>query len=172
MKCSRKILQNLPHFWNMKTHIVFFVFHFVLLYFFPNECLVSFIRGKTSSMKWKKKCVFSYSKNMANYEAFCWNISSGINLPFMNSVCSPTYLYASKYTWALIYKYFSISEPSNGPHKCLFMLFRILFTHWIMLAFVLLFSQRWQWLMKGIVQFANQYIIEMSQQDTLWKEGL
>ena len=38
MKSSRKTLQNLPYFWNMKTHVVFFVFHFVLLYFFPNEC--------------------------------------------------------------------------------------------------------------------------------------
>ena len=28
-------IQNLPYFWNTKTHVVFFVFHFVLLYFFP-----------------------------------------------------------------------------------------------------------------------------------------
>ena len=34
-KCSRETLQNLPYFWNTKTHIVFFVFHFVLFYFFP-----------------------------------------------------------------------------------------------------------------------------------------
>ena len=38
MKSSRKMLQNLPYFWNMKIHVVFFVFHFMLLYFFPNEC--------------------------------------------------------------------------------------------------------------------------------------
>ena len=31
-------IQNLPYFWNTKTHVVFFVFHFVLLYFFLNEC--------------------------------------------------------------------------------------------------------------------------------------
>ena len=37
-KSSRKMLQNLPYFWNTKIHVVFFVFHFVLLYFFPNEC--------------------------------------------------------------------------------------------------------------------------------------
>ena len=38
MKMYSKTLQNLPYFWNTKTHVVFFVFHFVLLYFFPNEC--------------------------------------------------------------------------------------------------------------------------------------
>ena len=38
MKSSRKMLLNLPYFWNTKTHIVFFIFHFVLLYFSPNEC--------------------------------------------------------------------------------------------------------------------------------------
>ena len=36
MKCSSKTLQNLPYFWNMKTHLVFFSFHVTL--FFPNEC--------------------------------------------------------------------------------------------------------------------------------------
>ena len=34
MKCSSKTLQNLPYFWNTKTHAVFFVFHFVQLYIF------------------------------------------------------------------------------------------------------------------------------------------
>ena len=34
MKCSSEMLQNLPYFWNTKTHVVFFIFHFVLLYFF------------------------------------------------------------------------------------------------------------------------------------------
>ena len=38
MNCLRKMLQNLQYFWNTKTHVVFFVFHFVLFYFFPNEC--------------------------------------------------------------------------------------------------------------------------------------
>ena len=32
MKCASKTLQNLPFFLNKKTHIVFFVLHFVLLY--------------------------------------------------------------------------------------------------------------------------------------------
>ena len=31
---SEIMLQILPYFWNMKTHVVFFVFHFMLLYFF------------------------------------------------------------------------------------------------------------------------------------------
>ena len=36
MKWSNKILQNLPYCYHKKTHIVFFVFHFVQLYFFPS----------------------------------------------------------------------------------------------------------------------------------------
>ena len=31
LKCSRETLQNLPYFCNKKTHVVFFVFHFVQL---------------------------------------------------------------------------------------------------------------------------------------------
>ena len=38
MKCSSETIQNLPYFWNMKNHVDFFIFHFILLYFFPNEC--------------------------------------------------------------------------------------------------------------------------------------
>ena len=38
MKWPSEMLQFLPYFWNMKTHIVFFAFHFVQLYFFPYEC--------------------------------------------------------------------------------------------------------------------------------------
>ena len=33
----------------------------------------------------KKLRGFSYSKSMANFEAFCWNISSSINLLFLKS---------------------------------------------------------------------------------------
>ena len=36
MKCLSEILQNLPYFIYMKTQSCFF--HFILLYFFPNEC--------------------------------------------------------------------------------------------------------------------------------------
>ena len=38
MKCSSKMHQNLLHFMYKKTHVVFFVFHFVQLYSFPYEC--------------------------------------------------------------------------------------------------------------------------------------
>ena len=37
-KCFSEILQNLLYFMYKKTHVVFFVFHFVQLYFFPYEC--------------------------------------------------------------------------------------------------------------------------------------
>ena len=34
MKCSSEMLQNLLYFMYKKTHVVFFVFHFVQLYIF------------------------------------------------------------------------------------------------------------------------------------------
>ena len=93
MKSSSEMLQNLPYFWNMKTHIV--IFHFMLLYFFPNECpdLCRHRTGhslgekiKQHKMKNKKKLRgFSYSKRMANFEAFRWNFSSGTNPEIVRS---------------------------------------------------------------------------------------
>ena len=53
------MLQNLPYFWNTKTNIGI-----------KNE---------------KKLHGFSYSKNMANFESFRWNISSSINFFFQKS---------------------------------------------------------------------------------------
>ena len=38
MKCSSEMLQKWSYFWNMKTHVVFLIIHFMLLYFFSNEC--------------------------------------------------------------------------------------------------------------------------------------
>ena len=38
MKCSSEMLQNLLYFMYKKTHVVFFVFHFMQLYILPNEC--------------------------------------------------------------------------------------------------------------------------------------
>ena len=35
MKWPSEKLQNFPYFWNKKTNVVFFVFHFLLLYYFP-----------------------------------------------------------------------------------------------------------------------------------------
>ena len=84
------MLKNLPYFCNMKTHVVFFIFQFQLLYFFPNEC-PGLCRQQTREknqhqMKNEKKLYrFSYYKNMANFEAFHWNISSFINLLFLKS---------------------------------------------------------------------------------------
>ena len=35
----RFVLDEMTYFWNTKTHVVFFfVVHFMLLYFSPNEC--------------------------------------------------------------------------------------------------------------------------------------
>ena len=45
MKLLSETLQNLPQFWNMKTQIICFVFHFVLLYFFPWSMLILFLKS-------------------------------------------------------------------------------------------------------------------------------
>ena len=57
MKLPNEMLQNLPNFWNMKTHIVFFIFYFGFV-------IVDAGPGRL--------CLFglSYSKNLANFEAF------------------------------------------------------------------------------------------------------
>ena len=49
----------------------------------------AFNKGQTlSSMKQKLLvCRFSYSKSMANFESFRWNISSSIKLLFLKSSC-------------------------------------------------------------------------------------
>ena len=59
----------------MKTYVIFFVFHFVLLYFFPNECpvYVDIDQGKNKvaqNEKGKKLHGFSYSKNTVNFVAY------------------------------------------------------------------------------------------------------
>ena len=38
MKWPSEMLQNLPYFWNTKSHIVFFVFHFELLWICYSGC--------------------------------------------------------------------------------------------------------------------------------------
>ena len=73
MKLSSKMNQNLPYYWNTKTHVVFF--HFISCYFifFPDidqgihwgEKL-----SRTKNETRKKLSVFLYSKNMANFKVF------------------------------------------------------------------------------------------------------
>ena len=70
---------------------VCFVFHFVQNYcanFSDTNQLRAFIRGKKFHKPDNEKItihVFSYSKNIANFEAFCQVISSSINLLFLKS---------------------------------------------------------------------------------------
>ena len=83
MKWPSKMLQNLLYFWNMKTQEVFFVFHFMLLYFFPllnGLVYVDIDQGVSIREKYKiaaqnekrkKLCGLSNDKNIANFEAFC-----------------------------------------------------------------------------------------------------
>ena len=67
MKLSSEMLQILPYFWNKKSPIAFFVFHFEQLWI----C--------NSGMPW------SMSKNMANFEAIRETISTSINILFLKS---------------------------------------------------------------------------------------
>ena len=76
MKWADEMLQNLPYFWNTNTHVGFF--HFLLHYFFRNELVAQ-------NEKQNKKHGFMYSINIANFEAFRWLISSGINFLFLKS---------------------------------------------------------------------------------------
>ena len=87
MKLSSKMLQNLPYFWNKKTPKFFFHFEQLLinpkLKHKPGHPLLKI----QSFSNWEKKLFgSSYSKNMANFEAFCQTISSSINLLFLKSV--------------------------------------------------------------------------------------
>ena len=64
-------IQNLPYFWNTKTHVVFFFsFHAKkcpgLCRHRPEHSLGKKIFAWNE--KWKKLCGFSYSKSMANFE--------------------------------------------------------------------------------------------------------
>ena len=97
MKLSSETLQNLPYFWNMKPHVVFFSF-FISGYFivFPNECPGlcqqrpgAFIKEKyrvARNEKRKKLHGFSYDKNIANFEAFYREKNFSKTLLFMRSV--------------------------------------------------------------------------------------
>ena len=84
MKLSSKTLQNLLYFWNTKTYVVFCGFSFrasTLFFSLMYGCLCQHRRPGHSSgkkklheMKNEKNYMgfpFSYSKNIANFEAFC-----------------------------------------------------------------------------------------------------
>ena len=73
------MLQNLLSLWKKKTHLVFCVFHFEQLSFFPYGCPVyvniyqDIHKGKVKlaqNEKRKKLHGFSFSINIANLEAF------------------------------------------------------------------------------------------------------
>ena len=69
------MLQNLLQLWNTKNYRDFYYFHSVQLFFLLYLNDLSYVnrdREKASSTKLKmnKPHGFSYSKNMANFEAF------------------------------------------------------------------------------------------------------
>ena len=84
MKLSSEMLQNLPYFWNTKTHVFFFLFsfHATLLFSLMNALVyVNMGKNKLARIENRKNNLhgFSYFKNMANFEAFHWNFSSSKN---------------------------------------------------------------------------------------------
>ena len=128
MKCSNGTLQNLPYFWNTKTYVVFFRF-FISFYLTFFHLLMSwsmskktraFIRGKTKvalNEKWKKLRGFSYSKSMANFVTFCWNISSSINILFLKSVACVELVISSAW-WIIIKIIFTIFQKTKHSYLC------------------------------------------------------
>ena len=93
MKFCSEMHQNFPYSWNTKTHIVLFIFHFVLvLYFFPNEC--QHRPGHTLEKKYKlarnekrkKQHGFSIYYKIANFEAFLLNLNLSTNHLFWRCV--------------------------------------------------------------------------------------
>ena len=78
MKCPSKILWNLPYFWNTRTY-VFFVFHFVLLYFF--QILKHFIKHKSFiSEEWINRIILYHCLGLYT------NLDNHSNLRLYSSV--------------------------------------------------------------------------------------
>ena len=71
-KSSSKMLQNLPYFWNTKNHIVFFIFHFVLLYFSLMNALV-YVECRHAWNEKRKKNYISWDFVFQKYGKF-WSI--------------------------------------------------------------------------------------------------
>ena len=74
------------YFYNKKTHVVFFVFHFEQLSFIPNE------KNKVAQNEKRKKLHgFSYYKKIANFEAFSRDKNFSKDLLFLGSESSSKY---------------------------------------------------------------------------------
>ena len=91
MKLSSETLQNLPYLWNVNSQIIFFIFHFEQLFICnngcPGLCFINCYKSKVAQNDKQKNLIgFTYSKIMANFEAFLYTISSSINLLFLKSV--------------------------------------------------------------------------------------
>ena len=85
MKCSSITLQNLSYFGIRKptSHMICFISCYFICQHRPWHSLSKAARNE----KWKIYVgfEFSFSKNMANFEVFCWNISSSINFIYLKS---------------------------------------------------------------------------------------
>ena len=100
MKLSRKTLQNLQYFWNKKTQILFSFSFLQQLWICNSRCPEVYVNielewvieqeihcyksNVARNEKQQKDIGFSYSKNVANFEAFCETISSSIGKPFIS----------------------------------------------------------------------------------------
>ena len=106
----------------------FFIWCYFINYFFPyvdNRPGLQGIRGKNKleqTFKMKKLDGISYSKNMANFEAFCWGNNFSKNLFLRSSKRTNIFVVTIFYilTRKVDMQSFSMSETSEKIHKELF----------------------------------------------------
>ena len=113
MKWSRETRHNLPYFWNTKTHVhCYFRFSFRATLFFPLMDVLVYVdidqgihQGINKVVQNNKKTEKICSRNMANFEAFHWAISSSINMISMKSVLQILFTDFYKTIWANIFEF-------------------------------------------------------------------
>ena len=100
----------------------------------------------------KKICGFSYSKNMANFEAFLQVISSSINLLFLKSglsffICSPTNLEMFIFCRLLWSFRYNIRDLQQREYYLSILVFFGCFVWWVFVLEQLFFRLllAWQW---------------------------
>ena len=121
------MLQNLLCSWKKKTQVVFFIFHLEQLLFSPYECPGlcprAFIREKWKLLKMKKRNIlhgFSFSINIANFEAFCFVFKLTKNLLFLKSDFSLVDWMFDFYDeiFSVSMQYHQLNQCSQAFHWC------------------------------------------------------
>ena len=106
-KNPSKMLQNLPYFWNMKTHVVY-SFLILCCLFFPCLCWHNLSHSNTGKKvaqneNNKNLCSFLYSKVVVNFKAFLKGIKSWAKTSFfLKSVQFPGSLSQREFIYYLL----------------------------------------------------------------------